>query len=546
MRGSHTLSVVSNLLQYGGVALAVLLLVAAIVVLRGAYGLRLRLIVIFLALALVPTLLTIVILWRELQPQARVDSSVGIGQRMESALVLARRTLSDRHENARRAAVSIQDQLTAGVDVDSLVLVELFLQPYSAFVCTGAPGDETILRSHTSWPAAESLRFVRTLLPSQRQQRNVAQMVDAPDGSQVVLGVAAADSNDIDSRAPFVLVAAQVETQTAAAIVATVENVRRSRQLGILEQLQIRSAGRVLATLAILFVGVAVTLGITLSKTLTRPIRRLQRALEDVTGGNLGHQVSPIPPGELGRLTRSFNTMSADLQSSNQQLIQATRLAAWQEVARRLAHEIKNPLTPITLSIHRLRKRIADEDEVIRECLDTVLEETSHLERLANEFASFARLPKPQLQPMDALEVLRQVLELYGAHPGLRIDTRWERLPPVWGDRDQVRQVFTNVTKNAVESMGAGGTLRITAEATNNSVRFTFLDEGIGFDAATQMHVFEPTFTTKATGSGLGLAIVRRILEDHGGAIEMGNRDGLGAWVRVCLRPVTPEAPVHT
>jgi nitrogen fixation/metabolism regulation signal transduction histidine kinase len=244
-----------------------------------------------------------------------------------------------------------------------------------------------------------------------------------------------------------------------------------------------------------------------------------------------------VPPGELGRLTRSFNVMSADLEASNQQLVQATRLAAWQEVARRLAHEIKNPLTPITLSIHRLRKRVAGEDDVVRECLDTVLEETSHLERLADEFSSFARLPKPQLQPLDAVEILRQVVELYAAQPGIRIDTRFEPVPLVRGDRDQVRQVFTNLAKNAVESMPEGGTLTLVVERSDDTVDVTFLDEGSGFPETIHHRVFEPTFTTKATGSGLGLAIVRRILEDHGGGIETGNRKGQGAWVRVSLPP---------
>jgi nitrogen fixation/metabolism regulation signal transduction histidine kinase len=434
--------------------LAVLLLLAAVVVLRGAYGLRLRLIVIFLALAMVPTLLTIALLWRELQPQAHVNSSVGIGQRMESALVLARKALTDRQDMARLAATQVQSKLQAGERVAPTLLEGLLVQPYVAFVCAGPAGEETILASHTAWAAAESQQFVRGVLPGQDPTRTVTQMVDAPDGSQVVVGIASADHGTApEPQTIVVLVAALVEPQTADAVTATVENVRRSRQLGILEQLQIHSAGRVLATLALLFIVVAVTLGITLSKTLTRPIRRLQHALEDVTGGDFGRQVSPVPPGELGRLTRSFNTMSADLQASHQQLVQATRLAAWQEVARRLAHEIKNPLTPITLSIHRLRKRLADEDAVISECLDTVLEETSHLERLADEFASFARLPKPQLHAMDAVEILGQVLELYRAHPGLHIETRLAPVPQVLGDRNQLRQVFTNITKNAVESM---------------------------------------------------------------------------------------------
>jgi two-component system nitrogen regulation sensor histidine kinase NtrY len=274
-----------------------------------------------------------------------------------------------------------------------------------------------------------------------------------------------------------------------------------------------------------------------LARSLTRPIERLRQAFESVAAGRLGHQVEVgvRADGELGRLLQGFNTMSRELEDSKSQLVRAARLAAWQDVARRLAHEIKNPLTPITLSIHRLRRRTPADDVVVRECLDTILEETSHLERLANEFSSFARLPKPQIEVVPPAPVLHQVLDLYSAHPNVRVRADLDGMPAVRADRDQIRQVFTNLAKNAIEAMPEGGELEVRWERNGDRLLVTFLDAGPGFAPSALEHLFDPTFTTKSTGSGLGLAIVRRILDDHGGSIEVGNQAARGAWVRVGL-----------
>jgi nitrogen fixation/metabolism regulation signal transduction histidine kinase len=293
------------------------------------------------------------------------------------------------------------------------------------------------------------------------------------------------------------------------------------------------------AGVAFVFLLVALALGTSLARSLTRPIDRLRAAFEAVAAGALGVQVPERAKGELGRLMEGFNRMSRDLQKSHEQLVRATRLAAWQDVARRLAHEIKNPLTPITLSIHRLRKRTGEEDVVVRECLDTVLEETTHLKRLADEFSSFARMPKPKIEKIDAAEVLQQVLDLYSVVPRLRVRADLAGVDPVLADRDQIRQVFTNVVKNAVEAMPQGGELEVRWSREDGSVALTFLDQGCGFPAEAGDRVFDPAFTTKPTGSGLGLAIVRRILEDHGADIQTGNRNEGGAWVRIRLPAAT-------
>jgi nitrogen fixation/metabolism regulation signal transduction histidine kinase len=242
----------------------------------------------------------------------------------------------------------------------------------------------------------------------------------------------------------------------------------------------------------------------------------------------------------LTRLVDGFNRMSSELAASKHELVRTARLAAWEEVARRLAHEIKNPLTPITLSIHRLRRRTTA-DPVADECFATILAETAHLERLANEFAQFARLPKPELRPVDAAIIVRQVLELSAVHPGVEVGAELDDMPRVSADGDQLRQVCTNVVKNAIEAMPAGGRLHVHWEALEGDrVALLFDDEGPGLEVHSLPRVFEPTFTTKASGTGLGLAIVKRIVEDHGGSIRIENRAGGGARVRVELRRAPP------
>jgi nitrogen fixation/metabolism regulation signal transduction histidine kinase len=335
-----------------------------------------------------------------------------------------------------------------------------------------------------------------------------------------------------------VIVALPVQSEQARAIRAVVQAAQQSRRLGFFEELKLATMARAVSVLAIVTVGLAVLLGALLARTVTRPIERLRQAFEAVAAGDVGHQVEIglHRQGEVGRLLRGFNAMSRELEESKRQLVRAARLAAWQDVARRLAHEIKNPLTPITLSIHRLRRRTPENDTVVRECLDTILEETSHLERLANEFSSFARMPKPDLRPIDPAPVLQQVVDLYAATPGVRIHADLHGIPGVLADRDQVRQVFTNLLKNAIEAMPEGGDVELRWERTDGHLVVQVLDGGAGFAAPALEHLFDPTFTTKPTGSGLGLAIVRRILEDHGGSIEVGNRPESGAWVRVALR----------
>jgi two-component system nitrogen regulation sensor histidine kinase NtrY len=222
-------------------------------------------------------------------------------------------------------------------------------------------------------------------------------------------------------------------------------------------------------------------------------------------------------------------------------LIRTQRVAAWRDVARRLAHEIKNPLTPIQLCAERMRRHFsgapAPSRELVDECTSTIVGEVESLKALVDEFAQFARMPAPRAVPTDLNGVLAETLALYnGLFREIRIDRRLEEaLPPVRVDVEQIRRVVINLVDNAVEALGGGnaavrpdgrpptiivGTL---LDKVNGVARVVVADNGPGISAGDRDKLFMPYYSTKRRGSGLGLAIVRRIIAEHGGSIEVAD-----------------------
>lgn len=217
-------------------------------------------------------------------------------------------------------------------------------------------------------------------------------------------------------------------------------------------------------------------------------------------------------------------------------LIRAQKVAAWREVARRLAHEIKNPLTPIQLSAERIRRKLGDLDgtrgELVQECTATIIGEVESLKGLVDEFSQFARMPAPRATVVDLNRLLNDALALYD---GLLAEVRFLRdfaldLPLVRVDPEQIRRVVINLIDNAIEAMDSRGAVVITttAEASNSVVRLTVADDGPGIPLAEREKLFLPYYSTKKRGSGLGLAIVRRIVAEHGGSIEVTDNDPRG------------------
>ena len=217
-------------------------------------------------------------------------------------------------------------------------------------------------------------------------------------------------------------------------------------------------------------------------------------------------------------------------------LIRAQKVAAWREVARRLAHEIKNPLTPIQLCAERMRRHFATAaaptQALVEECTSTIVGEVDSLKALVDEFSQFARMPAPRAVSTDLHALLGEALALY---QGLLGDVNFERrfaadLPRVRVDGEQIRRVIINLVDNAIEAMNRSGLITIETQYDQAAslVRLIVTDDGPGIPAAEREKLFMPYYSTKRRGSGLGLAIVRRIVAEHGGTIEVGDNHPKG------------------
>ncbi|MFH1219090.1 MAG: ATP-binding protein [Candidatus Eisenbacteria bacterium] len=275
-----------------------------------------------------------------------------------------------------------------------------------------------------------------------------------------------------------------------------------------------------------------------LARRISQPITELARATERVARGDLEHRVTVTARDEVQSLVTGFNKMTEELQENKQNLIRAERIAAWRDVARRIAHEIKNPLTPIEIAIYRIKKRIEADSpealvikdrEVIQESLDSILKEVTALKAIAQEFSSFAKLPEPKFEPLDINDVIKSVLELYASSSQniqVRSNLLSSDLPRVRADKDQMRSVVANLVKNAFEAMPEGGTLTITTlqapvgKSLQPGARIEISDTGAGIPQEIREKIFDPYFTTKSTGTGIGLALAFRIVSDHQGRIS--------------------------
>ncbi len=229
------------------------------------------------------------------------------------------------------------------------------------------------------------------------------------------------------------------------------------------------------------------------------------------------------------------------------QLIQAQRATAWAEVARRLAHEIKNPLTPIQLSAERLEMKLAgrlgaEDLETLRRSTDTIVKQVSALKAMVDDFRDYARLPAPSPARLDLNALVREVLALYENSSAPIAAELAEDLPPVWADADRLRQVIHNLVQNAQDALENAGPpprpaprIEVRTERDGNRARLRVSDNGCGFPEELMPRIFEPYVTTKPRGTGLGLAIVKKIVDEHRGEIGLENRPGRGAAVSVLL-----------
>jgi two-component system nitrogen regulation sensor histidine kinase NtrY len=315
---------------------------------------------------------------------------------------------------------------------------------------------------------------------------------------------------------------------------------------------------RQIRTAALLGSAVGVALAILLSgwaaTRVTRPVEQLAQAARQVAKGDWNTQVTVTSADELGDLAESFNRMTTELLQQKEQLVQSERVAAWRELARRLAHELKNPLFPLQLTVENLlraRQQSPEQfEEIFRESSSTLLAEIANLKTIISRFSEFSRMPQPQFQRVQLNEVLESVSRLFQAQ--LRTPDRAaiecrlelaEGMPPIAADPELLHRAFSNLVLNAMDAMPQGGTLTFRTRHEGEWAVLEVADTGTGLTPEECERLFTPYYTNKAHGTGLGLAIVQSIISDHGGRISVRSEAGSGATFVIELPGNTDKLP---
>ncbi|MHC4939806.1 MAG: sensor histidine kinase [Planctomycetota bacterium] len=296
-----------------------------------------------------------------------------------------------------------------------------------------------------------------------------------------------------------------------------------------------------LGALYVLAAALAVLVSLPISYMLIRPVRRLEGATREVAAGNLDVEVPRARGrGELSQLMRSFEQMTRDLRDAQDIAARAERAAAWREMAQQIAHDVKNPLTPIKLTIQNLLALQKEAPDLFEEEFERgsglILEQIDQLQRIAGNFSSFARMPDRQADPVDVASLLRETADLHGAAGAIDVDTDGAELV-VRADRDELSRMLHNLLSNAREADAEKIQLRGARE--DGHVRIDVIDDGRGIDAEAMDRIFEPSFTTRTRGTGLGLPIVKRIVDDLDGTIAIDSQAGSGTRITILLPAAT-------
>jgi signal transduction histidine kinase len=278
----------------------------------------------------------------------------------------------------------------------------------------------------------------------------------------------------------------------------------------------------------------------------SRPVAQLVTGVQAVAGGNWAARVPSASDDEIGQLALAFNRMTEQLIEQRDRTLQAERVAAWREVARRLAHELKNPLFPLQITVENLQRareqRPGEFDEVFRESTATLLAELQNLKLIIGRFSDFAKMPRPEIETVNVNAVVEEVMRLY--EPQFHANGR-PKIEPVLelavsgaevrGDPLLLNRALSNLVLNAMDAMPDGGALRFRTERLDDIVRIQVADSGHGLSEEECARLFTPYYTTKRHGTGLGLAIVQSVVSDHGGRISVSSTPGHGTVFTIDL-----------
>ena len=307
---------------------------------------------------------------------------------------------------------------------------------------------------------------------------------------------------------------------------------------------------------AVLLIGgsgilMAVVLSTWIAARVTRPVEQLASAAQQVADGDWNTQVPVSSNDELGQLAESFNQMTRQMLQQREHLVQTERVAAWRELARRLAHELKNPLFPLQITVENLLRAREQSpemfEEIFRESTSTLLAEIQNLKNITARFSDFSRMPQPTFQPVSLNDVVHGVMRLFqaqlaagnqlGITPQLELQPD---LPQIAADPDLLHRALSNLVLNAMDAMPSGGVLSVRTLALDGRVQLEVSDTGSGLSAQECGRLFTPYYTSKTHGTGLGLAIVQSVVSDHNGRVSVNSSPGRGTTFRIEL-PVNSD-----
>lgn len=368
---------------------------------------------------------------------------------------------------------------------------------------------------------------------------NEGGLVSGGEVPRQVSGVAAFGKDHL------ILAGYQLDPEISSEIEALQKNLVMYKRLGVYTWLSERSLWVFAGIWSLVLGAVSFFLAALVARSIAKPIVALESGMERVSSGDLSYRVAPEGTREVRFLGNAFNRMVEEIQGSRRALLRAERLAAWREVARAVAHEIRNPLTPIQFALQRLQdeaRRGQPRAEVVAESADSILREVRSLSEFVTAFSAVAQLPDPKPAPCDLTALVEDVARLYRGSSPVEFRVEVERpVPLAWADSGQIQRVLVNLIKNAVEAMDQAGaiTLRVRRDTSSDppAVVLEVEDTGPGMDPATLERAAHPGFTTKSSGSGLGLTLVQRIVEQHGGRFELDSSPGIGTRAVVTIPP---------
>ena len=273
-----------------------------------------------------------------------------------------------------------------------------------------------------------------------------------------------------------------------------------------------------------------------IARQLTKPLHRIQHGLDKISTGDLDTTIPVTSNDEIGNLAEAYNTMVHQLKKLQKELAQAEREAAWKEMAQQVAHEIKNPLTPMKLNIQHLKRQLKTNQVSIEELkpkiehiTQNLIDQIQSLNNIASDFSKFSQPLEKDFTNVEINEILRSIKDHYQSDDNISIQTK---LPghkiEVSGVADELRRVFINITKNAFEAMPEGGQITIQSYIKKGSAFVQIEDDGIGISEEDKPKIFVPNFSTKSSGTGLGLAICKKVIEAHEGNISFVSIEGKG------------------